>query len=1137
MKNLTLNILLILFCSNFALAQDTTIVQTLDFNDITKRRGWYIFPQDTTYEKVLMYYTLKCDAATTQDNFACGEWDYTTYTNLYEHNNVGSSRYLVNGTYPDTINYLNTPTYTYYEQNQYFIVYDAVTSESNYTIGTGTNSTIQTLNATNENNKAQYLWTVAELTGAGLTAGNIDKLKIDITTLGSNLNYLSVKMKNSALTSLSETSYETTGLSEVYLMNTQFASTGTDSINLTTPFNWDGTSNIAIDFSFNNSTPGSGYVLNGTTTASNMGVHSTQEDGYLKFEWGDYVNVPATALANINNEVTISFWQYGDPDKQPQNSYIFEGRDANGYRVLNAHLPWSNSRVYWDAGNSGTNSYDRVDDLANFADFAGQWNHWAFTKNQTTGSMKVYLNGNLFSSGTGKNRTMGGITEFKIGGRAGSGFYGRYDGSINNFEIWNKELSQTDIQNWMNKDIDPSHPFYSNLQAYYKFDDMTGTTAVDASGNGNSGNLIGLPSWKLLKGNELNRNLSATNERPNITFTQGVYTTHIDSSLTTDSIMNSPISIIQYGTSLDINVTGISETPIDTTFAWYSGWSFTYDQNGIKVDSVFMNNTNQLVNNYNTTTFQLQNYVTPYGIGLDLGPNGFRWVYDVTDYQRLLHDTVEISAGNQQELIDVKFMMIKGTPPRDVIKMEQVWLGDYQHSDIANDIVMPAVNIDLDPTASSFRIKTRTSGHWFGGFENCAEFCPKLHHLDIDGTQRFQWNNWKSDCAENPVIDQGGTWIYDRAGWCPGTFTDTYDHELTTFVTPGTTFSLDYGMQTTAGGMEGNYRTSVQLVSYGANNFNLDARVEEIISPNDWEQHDKVNPICADPKIVIQNTGSTALTSLTITYKIEGGSSESYTWNGNLDFMEKEEVTLPISSQSFWATSSSNNIFEVTVSGPNGGVDEYSKNNTATSTFERPEAYSGKFLIELITNSAASENSYTIKDDQGNIVMSRSGMSNTTIYRDTVDLPNGCYVLDFIDSGEDGLSFFANNDGNGSLKFQWIDGTPWIKTFNSNFGSNIKYYFSVGFTAGVDPYSQFQEVLVSPNPSHDIFNVSISGFENETVNVGIYNIIGEVLMTESATSVNNSLKTSFDLSDVPNGIYFVRVFGEESYTVKKIIKN
>ena len=44
--------------------------------------------------------------------------------------------------------------------------------------------------------------------------------------------------------------------------------------------------------------------------------------------------------------------------------------------------------------------------------------------------------------------------------------------------------------------------------------------------------------------------------------------------------------------------------------------------------------------------------MTPYGIGLSLGQFGFRWVYDVTDYLPLFNDTIEISAGNQQELID-----------------------------------------------------------------------------------------------------------------------------------------------------------------------------------------------------------------------------------------------------------------------------------------------------------------------------------------------------------------------------------------------------------------------------------------------------------------------------------------------------
>ena len=103
---------------------DTTVVQTLDFNDITKRRGWYVFPSDTnSWHKILMYYTLKCDAATTQDQYPCGEWDYTTYTNAYIHKNINSDRYNMNGNYPDSIMYCTDTTYTYYQNYQYFPVY------------------------------------------------------------------------------------------------------------------------------------------------------------------------------------------------------------------------------------------------------------------------------------------------------------------------------------------------------------------------------------------------------------------------------------------------------------------------------------------------------------------------------------------------------------------------------------------------------------------------------------------------------------------------------------------------------------------------------------------------------------------------------------------------------------------------------------------------------------------------------------------------------------------------------------------------------------------------------------------------------------------------------------------------------
>lgn len=1127
MKKIIFKALFVLFSINMAVAQDTVVVQTLDFNDITKRKGWYIFPQDTSYQKVLMYYTLKCDAATTQDGYACGEWDYTTFTNLYQHNNVGVSKYIVDGgNSPDTISYTSTPTYTYYNQNQYYIVYDNVISENDYSIGSGNNNQAHPFSSSSKVTRAQYIWTAAELIAAGIGAGPIDRLKFDVNSLGSSLNDLTVKMGHTTV--VTPTNFQNNNLIETYHFNTSFTAVGIDSLNFTTPFIWDGISNVLVELSFSNATTGNDNLVKGEITSGNSGIYSSTPNSYLNFENNQgYVEVTNYKGISGNNSRTIEAW-INISSLSTNDEIVSWGTNSTGekwiFRINGTGVLRAEVNGGYILGSTAVND--------------GNWHHVAcvFSGTNITNTL-FYVDGQLETTGGSVSQSVNTNTSNGVNVKISKGINNKaFNGDVDEVRIWDAALSQTDIQNWMYQSINAGHTNYANLQLYFPFNTDSGFIAYDQSIHGRNGSING-GVWLRNSGDDLFLNFQTTNERPNIILTQGNYSSHLDSVLVIDSVMNPPISIIQYGTSINTVNTGITLTAIDTTIGWNYGWVYTYDQYGNKVDSTFINYDNQFVNSYNQITFQIQNYVTPYGIGLSLGNNGFRWVYDVTDYQRLLHDTVEISAGNQQELIDLKFIMIKGTPPRDVLKVESIWNGNYQHSAIANDLVMPAVDIDLDPAASSFRIKTRTSGHWFGGFQNCAEFCPKDHNVFVDGVKRFEWSNWKL-CAGNPVIAQGGTWIYDRAGWCPGTFTDTYDHELTPFVTPGITVSLDYGMETTTGGMEGNYRTTMQLVTYGANNFVLDARIDEIISPNDWEYHNRVNPICADPKIVIQNTGTTTLTSLTITYNVKGGATDTYTWTGNLAFMEKEEVMLPVSNQAFWTTAATQDIFEVSVSAPNGGTDGYAANNSAACSFEKPEVYSGLFYLETKTNNAGYENSYTIKDSQGAVVMSRGAMASNTTYRDTINLPDGCYVLDFLDSDEDGMSFFANSDGNGSLKLQWIPPTtPWTKNFNAKFGSFIKHYFVIDNTVGVDSYNKLQQIEVFPNPSHDVFNLNITGLENETVNVGIYNAMGEVLHSKSVTSVNGSIKTTFDLSDTPNGIYFIRVFGSDYYSVKRIVKN
>ncbi|MEA1981454.1 MAG: hypothetical protein U9N54_10830 [candidate division Zixibacteria bacterium] len=81
--------------------------------------------------------------------------------------------------------------------------------------------------------------------------------------------------------------------------------------------------------------------------------------------------------------------------------------------------------------------------------------------------------------------------------------------------------------------------------------------------------------------------------------------------------------------------------------------------------------------------FELARYITPYGKRLDLGVDGFTWIYDVTDYAPLLKGKVELSSANTQELLDLRFQFIEGTPPREVLKIENLWkTGSYQYGNL-----------------------------------------------------------------------------------------------------------------------------------------------------------------------------------------------------------------------------------------------------------------------------------------------------------------------------------------------------------------------------------------------------------------------------------------------------------------------
>ncbi len=1123
-----LTLTLLILVGNFLMADegDTIVVQTIDHNTPTlpgwnsPRGGTYLFPPDSiSFSKILMSYNLQCDPSQSP---ACGEWDYLTYTRVFENTGEWDStlysqpNFVVNNTTPDTFMMMVSPSYDYLP----ILEYINQTTPSN-TASTGDMaSTINIPFADNvEDGRIQFVYDASDLASGGLFTGDVTGLQLNVESGAAELKHLTIRLANYSQDTIPAYAYTEDDLETVYSRNTSLV-LGMNSIPFAFPFNWDGTSNLLVDISF--SGHGGEVVLTADNVISATSQYSATRDYNLEFQGWDYIDVPKEAFSSIDSAITISFWQYGNPDIQPINSSIFEGVDSLSRRVLNVHLPWSNGNVYWDAGFDG---YDRIYRGASTSEFEGQWNFWTFIKDCRSGSMQILLNGNLWFIGSGRTKTMAHIDSFRIG--AAFNYDGYYAGMIDDFRIWDTVLTWDDIQHWMYRDITPDHPNYNNLVAYYQFNEGEGTETADSSPNLRTGTMFGYPKWTGYEGINRFKSSEESSNRIHLVLENGNYNPNsLDSIVVVDTLEKAPINVVLYDPDNP-------PFPLDTLTRWPSYYNnYVFDDGGIAIDSSFVTPDETLYRDdieYYGEPFEvllpweIARYITPYGNGLSLGSDGWTWTFDVTDYRHLLVDSVYLTAGNFQELLDLEFHMIEGTPPRDVLKLDEIYRGSFGLKNFETN-VQPDT-IALLPEAETFKVITRTSGHQFDNPTNCAEFCYKIHSLDVNGSTIAQWEIMQ-ECADNPLHPQGGTWIYDRAGWCPGAKVKQQDIEITDYIT-GDTVILDYNSQYDE---YGNYVLVTHLVSYGPHNFELDAAVEEVISPNNMKVYSKFNPNASFPIIVISNQGSQTLTSLNITYG-PNGTEKTYSWTGSLEFGQREEIELEEFDWEEWIEG--DGMFTVEVSNPNGNTDENLINNTYQTNYDLPPVYPGTIVQHFRTNKAAYQNEWEIRMNNDLVILQRDDFDNQTLYVDTITFPNGCYKYYMWDSGHNGISFWANNQGSGLLRWYDLDGNL-LMNFNGDFGDRIYHSFYTDMYLGTHEENIDNSSIISPNPNNGDFEIRLKkAVINETI-IKVHDATGRAILNDEIAIGNR--KHYVSLPNIESGVYTcVIVSGNSTETIKFIV--
>ncbi|HRI63166.1 MAG TPA: hypothetical protein PK156_02985 [Polyangium sp.] len=200
----------------------------------------------------------------------------------------------------------------------------------------------------------------------------------------------------------------------------------------------------------------------------------------------DKVELPPAALP-AGNAITIAFWTRAGANMPRQNS-ILEAINPNvnaTTRALGVHLPWSPEVVYFDCGLDASGC-DRIEKPITTAEYRGIWVHWAFSKNCTTGEMKIYRNGVLWQSGTGKTKPIPAATKFMVGCSINVTSQ-LYHGELTELSIWNRALSDAEVTNLMGTTLRGDEP---GLHGYWNFD---ASQATDLTAGKRHGTYFGSP--------------------------------------------------------------------------------------------------------------------------------------------------------------------------------------------------------------------------------------------------------------------------------------------------------------------------------------------------------------------------------------------------------------------------------------------------------------------------------------------------------------------------------------------------------------------------------------------------------------------------------------------------------------------
>lgn len=543
-------------------------------------------------------------------------------------------------------------------------------------------------------------------------------------------------------------------------------------------------------------------------------------------------------------------------------------------------------------------------------------------------------------------------------------------------------------------------------------------------------------------------------------------------------------------------------------------------------------------------TLEMGRLITPYadhtlGARMPMNWKG-KYLFDVTDYYPVLKNNAVIRVNffgySYGFTASVKFAFIEGTPERSVVGVQKVWRGSYNYGHGSVDINTALGNVSFTAPAGTVSAESKflITGHGGDASANAAEFYPNSYIMNINNNPIATQNFWRDNCGSNNYYPQNGTWVFDRASWCPGDLVHQYSHILTG-VTANSNYSINvafppYTSVPSSSGSTAMYKIQNVIVYYGATNHTLDASIDDIIAPTNEESHYRENPFVGKPKIVVRNSGSTSITSIKFEYGVAGSTPQQYTWNGNIPSLNNQTIELAECTSLKTATGT-NNKFEVKILEVNSQTnDGDATNNSLSSYFDAVPVWPATLRIQMKTNAqvanGVSENNWKIIDVDGNIVAQRINNTPNTTYLDTIRLGTSTYKLVVDDAGCDGMSwwmfqYYNPNPGAANIIVRGKTGIAQLPIkgyFNGDFGCGVTQYFKTDpLTSINDVEGTSKNMELYPNPATETVTLILNGLTTVSGIIEIKDAIGKTIYSERTSTASLTI----DVSKFTQGMYFV----------------